>query len=47
MANLSNNYADRHANNNVTKKYHAKLAINSTMTLSDFLLDILEFKNIK
>lgn len=45
MANLSNNFADRHANNNITKKYHAKLAINSTMTLSDFLLDILEFKH--
>ena len=41
LAGLSNNAGDRHANKFNTKRHHAKLAVNSTMTLCDFLIDIL------
>jgi len=39
LAGISNNLGDRHANKYKTKKHHAKLAVNATMTLVDFLLD--------
>ncbi|MHA6727061.1 abortive infection family protein [Chryseobacterium sp. A301] len=41
LAGLSNNAGDRHANKFNTKRHHAKLAVNSTMTLCDFLIDVL------
>jgi Abortive infection C-terminus len=41
LAGLSNNAGDRHANKFNTKKHHAKLCVNLAMTLSDFLVDIL------
>lgn len=47
LAGLSNNAADRHANKFRTRKHHAKLAVNLAMTLSDFLLDSLEYQNNK
>lgn len=47
LAGLSNNSADRHANKFNTMKHHAKLAVNSSMTLVDFLLDSMEYQNKK
>lgn len=47
LAGLSNNSGDRHANKFKTKKHHARLAVNSTMTLVDFLLDSREYQNKK
>lgn len=44
LAGLSNNAGDRHANKFNTKKHHAKLAVNSAMTLCDFLIDVLNEK---
>ena len=41
LAGISNNAGDRHANKFNTKRHHAKLAVNSTMTLCDFLIDVL------
>jgi len=41
LAGLSNNAGDRHANKFNTKRHHAKLAVNSTMTFCDFLIDVL------
>lgn len=41
LAALSNNAGDRHANKFNTKRHHAKLAVNVAMTLSDFLIDVL------
>jgi hypothetical protein len=41
LAAISNNAGDRHANKFKTKRHHAKLAVNSTMTLCDFLIDVL------
>jgi hypothetical protein len=41
LAGLSNNSGDRHANKFNTKRHHAKLAVNSAMTLCDFLIDVL------
>lgn len=41
LAGLSNNAGDRHANKFNTKRHHAKLAVNSTMTICDFLIDAL------
>lgn len=41
LAGLSNNAGDRHANKFNTKRHHAKLAVNSTMTICDFLIDVL------
>nr|WP_223845650.1 abortive infection family protein [Flavobacterium selenitireducens] len=45
LAALSNNAGDRHANKFNTKKHHAKLAVNVSMTLSDFLVDVLNERN--
>lgn len=45
LAGLSNNSGDRHANKFKTRKHHARLAVNSTMTMVDFLLDSREFQN--
>ncbi len=39
VAGLSNEFGDRHANKNTAHKHHAMLAVNSAMTLADFLLD--------
>lgn len=39
LAGLSNNAGDRHANKFSTKKHHAKLAVNLSMTIADFILD--------
>lgn len=44
LAGLSNNSGDRHANKFKTKKHHARLAVNATMTLVDFLLESKEFQ---
>lgn len=44
LAGLSNNSGDRHANKFKTMKHHARLAVNSTMTLVDFLLDSKEYQ---
>jgi hypothetical protein len=41
LAALSNNASDRHANKFKTKRHHAKLALNLSMTLSDFIIDVL------
>jgi len=41
LAATSNNAGDRHANKFNTKKHHAKLAVNATMTICDFLIDVL------
>ncbi|AEV34366.1 hypothetical protein Oweho_3417 [Owenweeksia hongkongensis DSM 17368] len=45
LAGLSNNIGDRHANKYRTRKHHARLAVNATLTLVDFLLDVKEFQN--
>ncbi|MDT0678787.1 abortive infection family protein, partial [Autumnicola musiva] len=47
LAGLSNNSGDRHANKFRTKKHHARLAVNATMTLVDFLLESKEFQSSK
>lgn len=47
LAGLSNNAGDRHANKFKTKRHHAKLAVNSTMTFCDFLIDVLNEKKEK
>lgn len=47
IAGLSNNSSDRHANKFRTRKHHARLAVNSTMTLVDFLLDSKEYQQNK
>ena len=44
LAGLSNNSGDRHANKFNTMKHHARLAVNSTMTLVDFLLESKEYQ---
>jgi len=44
LAGLSNNSGDRHANKFKTEKHHAKLAVNSTMTFVDFLLDSRQYQ---
>ena len=44
LAGLSNNSGDRHANKFNTKRHHARLAVNSTMTLVDFLLESKEYQ---
>jgi hypothetical protein len=43
LAGLSNNAGDRHANKFRTRKHHAKLAVNLSMTISDFLIDSWDF----
>ena len=45
LAGLSNNAGDRHATKFRTRKHHAKLAVNLSMTISDFLIDSWQFKN--
>lgn len=45
LAGVSNNSGDRHANKFKTKKHHAKLAVNSSMTLVEFLLDSMEYQD--
>jgi hypothetical protein len=45
FAGLSNNAGDRHATKFITRKHHAKLAVNLAMTISDFLIDSWQFKN--
>lgn len=47
LAGLSNNASDRHANKFNTKRHHAKLAVNSTMTLCDFLIDVFNERSRK
>src|SRR5690606_22099543 len=47
LAGLSNNSGDRHANKFKTKKHHARLAVNSTVTFVDFLLDSREYQKAK
>lgn len=47
LAGLSNNSGDRHANKFKTMKHHARLAVNSAMTLVDFLLDSREYQKTK
>ena len=39
LAGLSNKSADRHATKFITLRHHAKLAVNASMTISEFLLD--------
>ena len=39
LAGLSNKAGDRHANKFKTKKHHAKLAVNLSMTIADFLIE--------
>lgn len=47
LAGMSNNLGDRHANKFRTNKHHARLAVNATMTLVDFLLDSREYQKAK
>lgn len=47
LAGLSNNAGDRHAIKFNTRKHHAKLAVNLSMTISDFLIDSWEFQKSK
>lgn len=47
LAGLSNNSGDRHANKFKTNKHHARLAVNSAMTLVDFLLESQEYQKSK
>ena len=47
LAGLSNNSGDRHANKFNTKKHHARLAVNATMTLVDFLLESKQYQTKK
>jgi len=48
---LRNNASDSHANKFNTQKHHAKLAVNLSLTICDFIIDLLnellEEKNIK
>lgn len=44
LAALSNNAGDRHANKFRTRKHHAKLAVNLSMTIADFLLESYDYQ---
>lgn len=44
LSGFSNNAGDRHANKFKTKRHHAKLVVNSAMTVCDFLIDVLNEK---
>ena len=44
LAGLSNNFGDRHANKSIAKRHHARLAVNSSMTFVDFLLESKDFQ---
>ncbi len=45
FAGLSNNGGDRHATKFITRKHHARLAVNLSMTIADFLVDSWNFQN--
>ncbi len=45
LAGISNNAGDRHANKFSARKHHAKLAVNSSMTISDYIIDLMELRN--
>lgn len=47
FASLSNNIADRHATSKHPSHHHAKLAVNSSFVLSEFLLESYEYQNSK
>lgn len=47
LAALSNNCGDRHANRFNTKKHHARLAVNLSITIADFLLDSWTYQQTK
>lgn len=47
LAGLSNNAGDRHANKFNTRKHHAKLAVNLSMTIADFLIDSWNYQAAK
>lgn len=47
LAGLSNNLADRHATAIHPKKHHAKIVVNSSMILSEFLFESFEYQNKK
>jgi len=44
IAGLSNNFSDRHDNDYITSKHYARLAVNSAITVVDFLLEIQEYQ---
>jgi len=44
LAGLSNLAGDRHATKFKTRKHHAKLAVNLSLAISDFLFDSLEYQ---
>ena len=44
LAGLSNDYGDRHATKYKPSKHHAKLAVNSAITICDFVLDSKEYQ---
>ncbi len=41
LSGISNNAGDRHANKFKTKRHHAKLAVNASITFCEFLIDII------
>ena len=47
LAGLSNNAGDRHANKFKTRKHHGRLAVNLSITISDFLFESLEYQLAK
>lgn len=47
FAGVSNNIADRHATNKHPDRHHAKLAVNSSLVLCEFLLESYEYQNSK
>ena len=47
LASLSNKIADRHATTIHPQKHHAKIVVNSSMILSEFLLESLTYQNTK
>lgn len=47
LASLSNKIADRHATIIHPQKHHAKIVVNSSMILSEFLLESLAYQNTK
>lgn len=47
FAGISNNIADRHATTKHPKKHHAKVAVNSALIISEFLLDSFDYQRQK
>lgn len=47
ISGLSNNIADRHATAIHPREHHAKIVVNSSMILSEFLLESFEYQNNK